>query len=71
MTAPLQAHIDAARQLTNCWTCCHSGPKHDNCYQLTFNEAIDQPIIDWLQAAPLAQDGTVPTTADGCPGWGC
>lgn len=69
MTAPIKALIDEAQRLTNCWTCSLSGPRSDNCYGLTFDDDEDQPIIDWLTAAPLAIDGTVPMHSDGCPGW--
>ena len=54
----------------NCWTCPHSGDRADRCAVLTLDEDADQPILDWLDAAPLARNGTVPRDADGCPGWG-
>ena len=69
MTAPMDALIDRARQLTNCWTCSLSGPQCDQCRGLSLNDPEDEAIVDWLLAAPLHDDGTVPLTADGCPGW--
>lgn len=71
MTKP--ATTDAAdlrpRTLRNCWTCALSGPRSNGCDALTLDEDVDAPILDWLEAAPLRDDGTVPEGADGCPGW--
>lgn len=50
----------------NCWTCRRSGPMADGCEMLT---GADWPILNWLDAAPMSADGTVPHTSDGCPGW--
>lgn len=57
--------IDTRR---NCWTCVW-GRGGQHCDALTLDEDVDKPILVWLQAAPMAEDGTVPYTADGCPGW--
>lgn len=58
-----------ARPLRNCWTCALSGLCGDECDALTCDEETDWPIIEWLDAAPMAPDGTVPETAGGCPAW--
>lgn len=51
----------------NCWSCWKSGAASNNCSALTLDEDVDRPVLDWLQAAPMAEDGTVPRDADGCP----
>lgn len=53
----------------NCWTCQHSGESWRGCDRLTFDEETDAPILAWRRDAPLRGDGTVPGSADGCPGW--
>jgi hypothetical protein len=52
----------------NCWSC-RWGRNGHHCDALTLDEDIDLPIITWLQEAPMADDGSVPETSDGCPGW--
>lgn len=69
MTKPATDTRVTLRRLHNCWTCALSGPTCSGCDALTLDEDVDAPILDWLGAAPLADDGTVPHDADGCPGW--
>lgn len=54
----------------NCWSCALSGLRANTCGALTLEEDADRPVLDWLQAAPMADDGTVPRASDGCPKWG-
>ena len=61
--------IREERRQHNCRTCRHGGPDGRDCFAMTLDEDADQPILDWLQAAPMADDGSVPAGADGCPGW--
>jgi len=69
MIAPQALLVERTRKRTNCWTCSLSGPRKNHCDALTLDEDLDTPVINWLVTAPLADDGTVPQRATGCPGW--
>jgi hypothetical protein len=53
----------------NCDSCRHGGLYGSECFALTLDEEEDRPIVAWLDAAGMRDDGTVPADADGCPGW--
>ena len=53
----------------NCYSCLHGGPRGTECSALDGSETEDLPILLWLQASDLKDDGTVADDADGCPEW--
>ena len=68
-----ERHVAAVRcsrrTLRHCWTCALSGPFQTECKALTLDEEEDTPVVAWLEAAPVDDEGRVPLTADGCPAW--